>query len=152
MRSDSAPWCAALKEAREGGVTTCRVLDRNGGNAAGALARLLAAPLRNMFAEGAEREIDMRLARRILRRILSFDLAYQIDLLEPERARRIADDFLSFFADDARYFTNARFMGEDGDGELYLRAWYGLTPATFDTGIVAVDARRVGMLWVQDED
>jgi hypothetical protein len=50
-----------------------------------------------------------------------------------------------------------RVERDDGENEEFplLRAtgWYGsLTDATFDTGLVLLSARRIGMLWFADED
>ena len=54
------------------------------------------------------------------------------------------------FDEDAGFFTNSEFathlvfINQNG--------WQPLTEATFDSGVVAVDRRGVGILWVEDED
>jgi hypothetical protein len=69
--------------------------------------------------------------------------------VKPARAAQVATAFVSRFADDAEFWTN---------GDLWRASyhptgsWSPLTPATFDTGVVAVDDDAVGILWVTDED
>ena len=64
---------------------------------------------------------------------------------------RIATAFVELFAESARFFTNGTV--EETPLGLRTRAWYGsVTLATFETGVVAVDERRIGLFYLADED
>ncbi len=90
-------------------------------------------------------------AQRLLLAALAWEQAYDTARLELSAAERIATAFVDLFAPDARFFTNGTVQ-ETSLG-LRTRAWYGsVTSATFETGVVVVDARRIGLLYVADED
>ena len=83
--------------------------------------------------------------------ILATDLAYRSPMLTSEAAEGLAARFFRRFSADAVFLTNgtlglahARGSGSGG--------WVPVSGATFDTGVVAVDRRRVGLVWVEDED
>ena len=52
------------------------------------------------------------------------------------------------FADDADFWTNGGLWRLHGEPT----AWSRLTSATFDTGVIGVDAEAVGIIWITDED
>jgi hypothetical protein len=90
------------------------------------------------------RRIDREKARSTLRAVLERDLAYRAKIMDPRLAERLSDEYLGLFGADAYFFTNT-------DAEIE-GAWSGLTEATIDTGILAVDQLRVGCAWFEDED
>ena len=99
-------------------------------------------------------EVSRQFAEGTLVWILGRDLAYGASIMNPRRAEGLAREFLAFFDDHARFFTNYA-VREDEKAVMDRRAsyaWAPLTEATFDAGIVVVDARLMGMLWVADED
>jgi hypothetical protein len=92
-------------------------------------------------------------ARLVIREILWHDLAYGSRIMEGAAAAGFADEFLAFFEPDARFFTSAAFHEHQIFVDLYgIATSYPLTEATFDTGVVAVDRRSVGIVWAEDED
>lgn len=90
--------------------------------------------------------IDRRSAQAIAQLILHRDLAYKIEAMSAQRACQLTEQFLVLFEDGTQYYTNGEF---DANG---LRMWSGISDATFDTGIVCIDTKHIGILWVQDED
>ena len=92
-------------------------------------------------------ELDAEEALEAATRVLSVDLAYKMPVMAIDLAERLAHEFLSCFGADAVFLTNGTLGRASG-----VRAWSPITDATFDTGVVAVSSRRVGLLWVEDED
>jgi hypothetical protein len=79
-------------------------------------------------------------------RVLHLDLAYKAPVMPIDLARSLAVRFLDGCGERAAFLTNGS-LGLSGTGQ-----WSPLTDATFDTGIVGVAAKRVGLIWVEDED
>ena len=74
------------------------------------------------------------------------------DLREPAAAA-LADDFLARFEETAMFYTNATFPPRTNPPRPdWAGSWDPVTDATFDTGIVALDAKTVGLMWFEDED
>lgn len=46
------------------------------------------------------------------------------------------------------YDTNADVQS----GYVELSSWTPISQATFDAGVVVVDKKNIGMIWVEDED
>jgi hypothetical protein len=98
-----------------------------------------------------ERELARAEAVNVLTSIIERDLAYRARRSGHLSGGQTAHAFLALFpGPGARFFTN---------GELGLShsldktgAWAPLTAATFDTGVVAVEGRKLGVFWVEDED
>lgn len=145
-----------MQAARTCGVLHLELRERSElhapGNARGACDSLTAALGFRVLGE-AWAEVQHGEARQIIQRILWRDLAYFSEIREPATADAFASDFLDLFDVDARFFTNDEFMHhqvflrENG----YAQGWP-VTEETCETGIVAVDARTVGMIWVEDQD
>lgn len=91
-------------------------------------------------------EIDAFMAGRIVRRILEFDLAYNRREIDEQNASKICVSFLELFSPDARFFTNGLFTDYGWSG------WGSVANATFETGVIALDSRNIGILWCHDED
>lgn len=90
-------------------------------------------------------------AQRLLFAALAWDQAYDTARLELSAAERIATAFVDLFAEQARFFTNGTV--EETRFGLRTHAWYGaVTSATFETGVVAADESRIGLLYLTDED
>jgi hypothetical protein len=83
--------------------------------------------------------------------VLWRDLAYLEEIMDREAAEDLARLFLAHFDADARFFTNFICLdptfGVGGNSEGWA-----VTEETAETGIIVVDQRRVGMLWVEDPD
>jgi hypothetical protein len=96
--------------------------------------------------------VSETLALQIARSILHKDIAYHTEIMPLPRADELARKFLaSFRGPPVDYFSNGSFTHHD-DGSVTLSSWSPLTEATFDTGIIVLDAGHVGCLWVEDED
>lgn len=93
-------------------------------------------------------EINREDAQRILLLILTKELAYNTNLMSLSEAKQILFRFFSLFTADCQFFTNASF----NNNYSRLKSWSSITKATFDTGVVIVNAYRIGILWVKDED
>ncbi|ARV61590.1 hypothetical protein BZZ01_25855 [Nostocales cyanobacterium HT-58-2] len=94
------------------------------------------------------KEIKREEAQQILVFILTKDLAYSTKLMTLEEAKEIDAKLFSFFQSDCKFFTNAVFVSNYSA----MSAWDSLTKATFDTGVVILSDRLIGIVWVQDED
>ncbi len=138
--------CARIREARgdDAIVRIENVAVSSAGEAAG-LFGLATAPW-------IYREVSREEARAVLLCVLEKDMAYRCELMPADAAASLADAFLSSFdAARARHFSN-------GDIALRARAkghgqgWHPATDATFDSGVLVLDADRVGCAWFMDED
>jgi len=96
------------------------------------------------------RQIDVASARGIVTSCMTHDLAYHEPMVSEAEAAALADRFLSHFDDATVFYTNGDPF--DAAARLRSRSWQPITAATFDTGVVAVSSRRVGIFWVEDED
>jgi hypothetical protein len=87
-------------------------------------------------------------ARQHLNAILARDLAHNVKAMENAQARAITDRFLAMFTPQVAFFSNVRCAF----GDSATRASTPLTTPTFDTGLIAIDGKRGGVLWIEDED
>ncbi|MBD2438830.1 hypothetical protein [Nostoc sp. FACHB-110] len=94
------------------------------------------------------KEIHQAAAQKISAFVLTKDLAYSSKIMTIEEAEEITTKMFNFFQNSCKFFTNAVFV----NNYSALSAWDSLTDATFDTGIIIVSARLIGILWVKDED
>jgi hypothetical protein len=116
---------------------------------ADALARFLG--LRRLGS--AWRTISREEARAALAAVLTHDMAYEGECMSPSVAASFVEEFLVGFDSGAVFLTNGEFPPFSPTKPAGWRgSWTPLTEATFDTGVVAVDAARAGLLWVEDED
>ncbi|MBR8837469.1 MAG: hypothetical protein DSM106950_26520 [Stigonema ocellatum SAG 48.90 = DSM 106950] len=76
------------------------------------------------------------------------NLAYFVDIMTLQEAEEIVVKLFNFFPGDRQFFTNALFV----NNYTGISSWDSITQATFDTGVVIVSDRYIGILWVQDED
>jgi hypothetical protein len=98
------------------------------------------------------RVISSSSALEIATYILHRDLAYSAELMPESEATALAREFLLPFGPLSRFFTNASFVKNEGEGGILLSDYDSITDATFDTGIVVLGSEAAGMLWVEDED
>lgn len=99
--------------------------------------------------------IDRELAHGLVRALFHRDLAYDSVILTLEQADDIASAFIRHreASDDARFYTIPGLGIWHAEGQPSAgHAYTPLTTATFDTGVVAITASRVFMVWVCDED
>jgi hypothetical protein len=97
-------------------------------------------------------EVDRPTALVILTGLLLKDMAYGIQLMAPNEANSIADDFFSYFPEDgSRYYTNGRwdnyFVGMSS-GYSFVP----MTEQTFDGGVIVISEKIAGCIWFEDED
>ena len=130
-------------EARDSGVVIAAVRDY-------AVSGVEEAALQfELFATGSiYHEVSAEEACRVLGAVLQRDMAYGLQLMAPELALALAEEFVAALAGDGtKFYTNGEFGRVDG-----RPAWNPATGATFDTGILAVTRTRVACVWVMDED
>lgn len=87
----------------------------------------------------------------ILKLVLRQDLAYLSQIMPNEQADELARDFCDQFQKGAKFLTNGSFEKTSSD-EISLSSWNSITKATFDTGVLIIDEKSIGFLWVEDED
>jgi hypothetical protein len=100
------------------------------------------------------REIEVSYAMCIIQGILHQDLAYDAEIMPASLAAELAEKFLGQFdLNQARFYTNGHFFEISGDkSAISGTGWTPATPATFDTGVLAISSRASGCIWVEDED
>lgn len=100
------------------------------------------------------RIVDESRAREILHYVLSLDLAYDQELESSSLAEELTQYFIMQFSGTTTYYTNADFDYDRGFGKglFGLRSWSPLSKAIFDTGVIAINEEKVGILWVEDND
>lgn len=93
-------------------------------------------------------------AEKVLSEILFEDMAYAVEFMSNSQAKELASDFLHLFnSGQPEYFSNGYpKMSFPDEMSFSKRVAFGLTGATFDGGVVAVDKSYVGILWFGDED
>jgi hypothetical protein len=92
-------------------------------------------------------ELDTSGALEVATRVLHADVAYNVPIMAIELEDALARRFLRSCCDGAVFLTNGSLALAHTGGQ-----WSSLTDATFDTGVVAIAARRAALLWVEDED
>ncbi|RLC14054.1 MAG: hypothetical protein DRI57_15135 [Deltaproteobacteria bacterium] len=97
-------------------------------------------------------EVDVVKSLKILTDIIHKDIAYGSMITDKKTAKRLANRFLSVFESSFRPFTNGNLIIPDADPKDTEGAWMEISDSTFDTGIVCIDNKKMGILWVQDED
>ena len=104
----------------------------------------------------AWRQVDRATAKMILNILLKEDMAYSWERLPDPITRKEADQFVSNFSEAAKFFTNGTWEAiprESEDWRVgYGPQWHPATDATFDGGVLALDAESSGLLWLEDED
>ena len=99
-------------------------------------------------------QIDRTEATLIVARILHRDLAYGGEMMEAPIATVLSEQFMAkSFSNTSQFFTNATWaIAGPERGRERIREFQPATNSTFDTGIVGIDDKQIGMIWVQDED
>lgn len=86
---------------------------------------------------------------RVWKRVLHRDLAYKGEIMPETDAESLAAQFLTLFdSESAVYLTNCPPAQLDQNA----CSWSSISTATFDSGAIAMDAKNIGMIWVEDED
>jgi hypothetical protein len=96
--------------------------------------------------------ISTRVGKAIAQRILQSDLAYRAPIMSEMDSVRLAECFFSWFDDDVCCFTNGNAVLPLALPQEVPGASNPISQATFDSGVVCIDAHRIGILWVEDED
>jgi hypothetical protein len=97
------------------------------------------------------KELNRADAELYLTSLLHLDMAYSCKCMEIGLAQETSQLFLNQFQANAKFYTNATSRNY-GDGVLALSAWHPITNATFDSGILAFDDEKIGLIWLEDED
>ena len=96
--------------------------------------------------------ISTRVGKAIAQRILQSDLAYNAPIMPETDSVWLAECFFSWFDQDACCFTNGNAVLPLALPQEVPGASNPISQATFDSGVVCIDAHRIGILWVEDED
>ena len=96
--------------------------------------------------EGGYREVTAAEARHIVGYCMKHSMAYGPALSAVGLVANAVEPFFQLFA-AARYFTNSGFADTNASWQFIPK-----TQHTFDSGIVAVDAVNIGLVWFADED
>ena len=87
----------------------------------------------------------------ILQALLERDLAYSDTADTSPIASGVAHDFIGEFSPDTRFYTNSEWQFADGKPRIGSSG-FSATQSTFDSGILALNAHKMGVYWVEDED
>lgn len=100
-------------------------------------------PLKHLY------EIDEESAAEVLSWLIGHGLAFESELMPPERAAAFTAEFMSLVPVPRRWFSNGEVTWLPGG-----RGWAGnsATDFTFDEGVVAVADNRAWVAWFTDED
>lgn len=86
-------------------------------------------------------------ARGFLVGILKESMAYHLPMLEEKDAERVSEAFLARFSSaEATFLSNSKVVGPG------CIASSPISKSTFDAAVVALDALRIGIVCVEDED
>jgi hypothetical protein len=72
---------------------------------------------------------------------LKLSLAYSVEMLPPDEASRVVQEFLGFFDSPATFLVNGTQHG-----------WNPITKSTMETAYVVVSSTQAGMFLFEDED
>lgn len=99
-------------------------------------------------------EVSGGFAREHLSWVLGHSLAYSGPPVMPaELASELSGYFFELFDADARAFTNFKPAARPCDQwHRGVHGWMALTSHVFDTGVALLDAQRVGLLWLAEDD
>ena len=102
------------------------------------------------------RHINRDTAQAVLRFILSHDMAFSLPRLPETVVREVIQDFIGRFSLSAQFYTNGSwaegYRSAPNTTTSFGPEWQPLTDATFDGGVLALDSKRSGLLWIEDED
>src|SRR5688500_59317 len=101
------------------------------------------------------RSVDSRTARQILVHVLGEDLAYGVAIMARKEAEALADRWLSLTSQPRAFFTNGTWADpplHTAPGTTAGPSWDPITSSTFDAGVIAIDADRSVIFWVQVQD
>jgi hypothetical protein len=96
------------------------------------------------------RALEPQVARAAVRALAELDIAYRTPILTADEADELALEFFAQLSAQARFLTNGDLAVAVAEGRRQS-SWVPLTGATFDTGVVAIDGTRVGLIWFADE-
>jgi hypothetical protein len=154
LRQDFAALAESLKRARATGHVTVTLQPRAATMSGGELdAFVQGMGLRPLGAAWVPLAREQALA--LVGQLLRFDLAYHSPAADAPAAAALAERFMAAFGADVLCYTNGTWLeGFQPQGRSALRgpSWTPLTNATFDAGVVCVDAQMIGIFLVEDED
>ena len=83
------------------------------------------------------------------------DMAHGCACLDLNEATIYTENFFATFPEGTVYYTNSTWKKTKRSNipdAILLDQWTPATHATFDSGIIAISEKTVGVLWVEDED
>jgi hypothetical protein len=96
--------------------------------------------------------LTRNVARAVLASLLARDLAYGAPIVDEALASSLSTRFVELFPAGSHFMTNGTLAQHHANTNQDGAGWTPVTGATFDTGVVAVSASRMGWFWVEDED
>jgi len=136
----------AVRTSRRAGTVTMLTIARPEGVPARGAADMLAEAAHYTPIGSGWTPLSREQAESLLAYVLTHDLAYRAETMSADRATELASAFVDLAGPEAEFLTN----GSTPDAPA--ASWAPISEATFDTGVVAVAASHVAMLWVEDED
>lgn len=138
---------------------TRRILQASGGQAIAGIRRFEASSVAEAAAQFGLRaspdvyfEISAEEAHAVLVAVLHEDMAYGMERMPLDGARKLAAEFVAALGEgSARFYTNGEF-GRPRKAPGAGPAWRPATDATFDTGVIAVSPTHIACAWLMDED
>ncbi|GGB44036.1 hypothetical protein [Fictibacillus barbaricus] len=106
--------------------------------------------LKNKRIKNKWKRVEKENAHKIIDYLLSRDMAYDFELDTKPMANRLSSYFFDQFTPEAQFYTNGEFNEERGF--FALGSWISITNSVFDTGVLVVDQRKIGILWAEDND
>lgn len=100
---------------------------------------------------GIYKKIERTEAIEVLKAVLHKDMAYGVKIMSSEKAKNLANAFISEFDDEAVFYTNGEF-GKPRTNPTIGLSWSPATDATFDTGVIVLSNGVIGCAWFEDED
>ncbi len=98
--------------------------------------------------EAALRPVDGKTAERKLAALASGSMVYTYEILEPQRAARLAGQVVTLLGEDAEWWSNHE-PGAEGDDHL---SWASVTRCTFDGVVAGRNATHFAVLLQVGED
>ena len=91
-------------------------------------------------------------ARLILEKTISFDMAYNQPVAEPQVASQLTDLFFDLFKKDAGSVQCFSNYGWDRKANAVETSGFVIGGATFGVGVIVTSSKHVGLLLIEDED
>lgn len=101
-------------------------------------------------------KISLSDAYNILPYLVTHSIAYGVELRFSKELREIVQEFMSLFSTDYRYFTNGNWhevINMENNASVVINpSWTPLSESVFDSGLVWINNKLVGIIWIEEND